>query len=67
MNLGTIIGLVLGLALMGMASFIGASDAGVSVASLFNFPSILIVFGGSLAPYRSFKVLNLIWNLKPIM
>ena len=49
MNLGTIVGLILGLALMGLASVLGAQGAGVPITSLLDIPSLLIVFGGSLA------------------
>ena len=49
MNLGTIIGLVLGMGLMGLASVLGAAGAGVSIVALWDLVSLLIVFGGSLA------------------
>ena len=70
MNLGTIIGLILGLALMAMASVIGASDAKVSILSLYNGPSLLIVFGGSLAAtaiaFKLSQVIGLFRLLKMI-
>lgn len=49
MNFGTIIGLILGMSLMGLASYLGASNAGVPIGSLWDGTSVLIVFGGSLA------------------
>ena len=70
MNLGTIIGLLLGLTLMGFASFIGAANVGVPVTALFDYVSILIVFGGSLAAtaiaFRMSQVLHLFKLLKMI-
>ena len=44
-----IIGLILGMSLMGLASYLGASNAGVPIGSLWDGTSVLIVFGGSLA------------------
>ena len=70
MNLGTIIGLLLGLALMGLASFMGAANVGVPVSALFDYISILIVFGGSLAAtaiaFKMSQVLHLFRLLKMI-
>ena len=70
MNFGTIIGLLLGLALMGLASFIGASNVGVPVTALLDYTSILIVFGGSLAAtaiaFKLTQVLGLFKLLKMI-
>jgi len=70
MNLGTIVGLILGLALMGLASFIGAANVGVPITSLWDTTSILIVFGGSLAAtaiaFKLSKVLKLFSLLKMI-
>ena len=70
MNLGTIIGLLLGLALMGLASFMGAANVGVPVTALFDYISILIVFGGSLAAtaiaFKMSQVLHLFRLLKMI-
>ena len=70
MNFGTIVGLILGLALMGLASFIGASNVGVPVTALWDTTSILIVFGGSLAAtsiaFKLSQVLGLFKLLKMI-
>jgi len=70
MNLGTIIGLLVGLALMGLASVLGASAVGVPVSSLLDYTSILIVFGGSLAAtaiaFKMSQVLHLFKLLKMI-
>ena len=70
MNLGTIIGLVLGLGLMGLASVLGAAGAGVSIIALWDLVSLLIVFGGSLAAtaiaFRLSQVLALFKLMKMI-
>ena len=70
MNLGTIIGLILGLALMGVAAVLGASGAGVSIIALWDLVSLLIVFGGSLAAtaiaFRLSQVLALFKLMKMI-
>ena len=70
MNLGTIIGLLVGLALMGLASVLGASAVGVPVSALLDYTSILIVFGGSLAAtaiaFKMSQVLHLFKLLKMI-
>ena len=70
MNLGTIVGLILGLALMGLASVLGAQGAGVPITSLLDIPSLLIVFGGSLAAtaiaFKLSQVIGLFRLLKMI-
>ena len=70
MNLGTIIGLVLGLGLMGLASVLGAAGAGVSIIALWDLVSLLIVFGGSLAAtaiaFRLSQVLALFKLMKMV-
>ena len=70
MNLGTIIGLILGLVLMGLASVLGAGNAGVSIAALWDTTSLLIVFGGSLAAtaiaFKMSQVLHLFRLLRMI-
>ncbi len=70
MNLGTIIGLVVGMGLMGFAAWKGAGDFGVPITSLWDYTSILIVFGGSLAAtaiaFKMSKVINLFKLLKMI-
>ena len=70
MNLGTIIGLILGLVLMGLASVIGAGNAGVSIVALWDTTSLLIVFGGSLAAtaiaFKMSQVLHLFRLLRMI-
>ena len=70
MNLGTIIGLVLGMALIGFASYLGASNAGVPITSLWDTTSVLIVIGGSLAAtaiaFKMSKVVHLFKLLKMI-
>ena len=70
MNLGTIIGLILGLGLMGLAAFLNANTTGVSILALYDTVSILIVFGGSLAAtaiaFKLSKVLGLFKLLKMI-
>ena len=49
MNLATIIGFVLGLALISFASYSAASDAGLSIMKLWSGISLLIVVGGAMA------------------
>ena len=70
MNLGTIVGLILGLALMGLASVLGAQGAGVPITSLLDIPSLLIVFGGALAAtaiaFKLSQVIGLFRLLKMI-
>ena len=70
MNLGTIVGLLVGLALMGLAAVQGAKGVGVPVTSLYDTVSILIVFGGSLAAtaiaFKLSQVLHLFKLLKMI-
>ena len=44
MNFGTIIGLIVGLALLFIAAYMGASDTGVPITSLLHGTSALIVF-----------------------
>ena len=70
MNLGTIVGLVVGLALMGLAAWKGAGAVGVPISSLWDYVSVLIVFGGSLAAtaiaFKLSKVLGLFKLLKMI-
>ena len=70
MNFGTIIGLILGMALMGLASYMGASGAGVPITSLWDPTSVLIVFGGSLAAtaiaFKMSQVIQLFKLLKMI-
>ena len=49
MNLGALIGLVLGFVILGAAAAIGAGDAGVSVGLLADPMSLAIVVGGAMA------------------
>ena len=49
MNLGTLIGLLLGTALIGTAAVLSAAATGVSLMALVDVVSLLIVVGGSLA------------------
>ena len=49
MNLATLIGLLLGTALIGTAAFLSSMKSGVSILTLIDVTSILIVVGGSLA------------------
>ena len=49
MNLGALIGLVLGFVILGSAAAIGAADAGVSVGLLADPMSLAIVVGGAMA------------------
>ena len=49
MNLGTLIGLLLGTALIGTAAFLGASDSNQPISNLAELNSFLIVVGGSIA------------------
>ena len=70
MNFGTIIGLIVGLALMGVAAYLGAENNNVPIASLWDEVSILIVFGGSLAAtaiaFKMSQVLHIFKLLKMI-
>jgi len=49
MNLGTLIGLLLGTALIGSAAFMQSASSGLSLTTLIDVTSLLIVVGGSLA------------------
>ena len=49
MNLATLVGLVLGVILIGLASYLGAAGAGLSLMALWDTVSLLIVVGGALA------------------
>jgi len=49
MNLGALIGLVLGFVILGSAAAIGAADAGVKVGLLMDGMSLAIVVGGAMA------------------
>ena len=49
MNLGAVIGLVLGFVILGSAAAIGAADAGVKVGLLMDVMSLAIVVGGAMA------------------
>ncbi len=70
MNFGTIIGLIVGSALMGVAAYLGANNNKVPIGSLWDEVSILIVFGGSLAAtaiaFKMSQVLNIFKLLKMI-
>ena len=59
MNLATLIGLVLGTALIGYASMLSASGAGLGLIALWDLVSLLIVVGGALAATAvAFKMMN---------
>jgi len=49
MNLGTLIGIILGIGLVGYASFLSASAGGLPLSMLWDTVSFLIVLGGALA------------------
>ena len=49
MNLGTLIGLILGTSLIGLAAFLSATATGISLLALYDRVSLLIVVGGSIA------------------
>ena len=49
MNLGTLIGLVLGTVLIGTAAYLSSAATGVSLMALVDVVSLLIVVGGSIA------------------
>ena len=70
MNLGTIIGLLLGLGLLGLAVFLGANEADVPILKLWHTVSLLIVLGGSLSAtaiaFKMKDVLHLFGLLKMI-
>jgi len=70
MNFGTIIGLIVGSALMGLAAYMGALANKVPITSLWDEISILIVFGGSLAAtaiaFKMSQVLHIFRLLKMI-
>ena len=51
MNLGALIGLIMGLGILGAAAAIGAGDAGVGWGSLVDVISFLIVVGGARTQY----------------
>ena len=70
MNLATLIGLVLGIALIGGAAFISASASGLSLMSLYDTVSLLIVVGGALAAtavaFKFSELMTLIKSMKRI-
>ena len=70
MNLATLIGLLLGTALIGTAAFLGASDSNQPISVLVELNSFLIVLGGSLAAtaiaYKMKDVARLLGLLKMI-
>ena len=49
MNLGTLLGLLLGSGLIGTAAYLSASQTGISLLALYDTVSLLIVVGGSIA------------------
>ena len=49
MNLGTLVGLLLGLGLVGGAMYLSASGAGISMMGYYDTVSFLIVLGGALS------------------
>ena len=49
MNLGTLIGLVLGTGFIGTAAYLSSAATGVSLMALVDVVSLLIVVGGSIA------------------
>ena len=49
MNIGALIGIVLGVGILGFAAFMGAADQGVPILKLWDYISLMIVMGGSLA------------------
>jgi len=67
MNLATLIGLVLGLALIGYASALAAAGAGLGLILLWDLVSLLIVVGGALAAtaiaFKLDEVLSIIKSL----
>ena len=71
MNLATIIGFVLGLALISYASYAAASDAGLSIMKLWSGISLLIVVGGAMAAtaiaFKLSEVLSIFKNLKRLI
>ena len=72
MNLGTLIGLLLGIILIGTAAFLSSMATGVSLTALIDVVSLLIVVGGSLAAtaiafkmktvFRLFRLLKMIFK-----
>jgi len=71
MNLATIIGFILGLALMSYASYAAAAEAGLSMMKLWSGISLLIVVGGALAAtaiaFKLSEVLSIFKNLKRLI
>ena len=53
MNLGTLIGLVLGTGLIGTAAYLSSAATGVSLMALVDVVSLLIVVGGQLQQQQS--------------
>ena len=49
MNIGTLVGLVLGTVLIGMGMYLSASGAGISMMGYLDIVSLLIVLGGSIS------------------
>ena len=70
MNLGTLIGLLLGTALIGTAAFLGAAASNQPISQLGDVNSLLIVVGGSIAAtaiaFKMKAVLRLFGLLKMI-
>jgi chemotaxis protein MotA len=67
MNLATLIGLVLGIVLIGYASMLSASTAGLGLGALWDLVSLLIVVGGALAAtavaFKLSEVLSIIKSM----
>ena len=71
MNLATIIGFVVGIALISYASYAAADEAGLSIMKLWSGICLLIVVGGAMAAtaiaFKLSEVLSVFKNLKRIV
>tara|TARA_Y100000589_G_scaffold309416_1_gene326908 strand:- start:106 stop:909 length:804 start_codon:yes stop_codon:yes gene_type:complete len=67
MNLGTLVGLVLGIGLIGYSMFAAAAQAGLGMGAYVDIPSFLIVFGGALSAvciaYKLSDVLSILKSM----
>jgi len=71
MNIATIIGFILGMALLGYASYAAAAEVDLTVMKLWSGVSLLIVVGGSLAAtaiaFKLSEVLSIFKNFKRLI
>ena len=64
MNLGTLIGLLLGTALIGAAAFIQSSSSGLSLTTLIDVTSLLIVMDSDNVAHVVYLSRKVIWKIQ---